>query len=129
MAPADMAVAMGAVALIAAVNWYFLGARRVAGVATLTTGGTQALTVRVHGGYDPPVIEVERDRPVRLTFDRQEDSSCSEEVVLADFGIRRYLPAFAQTAVEFTPHEPGDHEFTCGMGMLRGTIRVREKAS
>ena len=39
-------------------------------------------------------------RPVRLVFDRQETSGCSEEVVFGDFGIRRYLPAHSplQTA-------------------------------
>jgi hypothetical protein len=60
---------------------------------------------------------------VRLVFDRQETSGCSEEVVFGDFGIRRYLPAHQQTVVEVTPPAPGTYEFTCGMGMLRGARR------
>ncbi|MGE3275343.1 MAG: cupredoxin domain-containing protein [Vicinamibacterales bacterium] len=125
MSGPDVAVLLAALGAIGLVNWYFLFSRATAATAATAAGGVQALTVQVHGGYAPALIEVERDRPVRLTFDRQEDSSCSEEVVLGDFGIRRYLPAFQQTVVEFTPHDAGDHEFTCGMGMLRGTIRVR----
>ena len=71
------------------------------------------------------VVEVERGRPVRLTFDRQEDNPCSEEVVLAPWGIRRFLPAHQQTTIEFTPAESGRFEYTCGMSMLRGTIVVK----
>jgi plastocyanin domain-containing protein len=68
------------------------------------------------------VVRVKAGRPVRLVFDRQETSSCSEEVVFADFGVRRYLPAHQQTAIDVTPTAPGTYEFTCGMGMLRGTL-------
>jgi plastocyanin domain-containing protein len=67
-------------------------------------------------------VRVKAGRPVRLVFDRQETSSCSEEVVFADFGIRRYLPAHQQTAIDVMPTAPGTYEFTCGMGMLRGTL-------
>ena len=126
MSSPDLFVILGAALLIALVNWYFLFARRTAvRVAAPGTGGVQAVDVRIHGGYSPNLIEVERGRPVRMTFDRQEDNSCSEEIVVPAFGIRRFLPAFEQTAIEFTPQTPGDVEFMCGMGMLRGTLRVR----
>jgi plastocyanin domain-containing protein len=61
---------------------------------------------------------------VRLVFDRQETAGCSEEVVIPDFGVRRFLPPHQRTTVEFTPTEPGRFEFTCGMGMLRGAVVV-----
>lgn len=124
MGSTDLFVIIGAALLIALVNWYFLFARRTP-VRVAAQGGVQAVDVRIHGGYSPNLIEVEHGRPVRMTFDRQEDNSCSEEIVVAAFGIRRFLPAFRQTAIEFTPPTPGDVEFTCGMGMLRGTLRVR----
>jgi len=69
---------------------------------------------------------VRAGRPVRLEFDRQETSGCTEEVVLPDFGIRTYLPAHKTTPVEFTPTRPGSYEFTCGMAMVRGKIIVEE---
>ena len=58
---------------------------------------------------------------MRLTFDRQEDNPCSDELVDSRFGIRRDLPAFKKTIIEFTA-APGTHEFKCGMGMLHGAI-------
>ena len=118
-------VLLGGIAAIVWVLWYFLLARRSAAKASRSGSGTQEITVTVRGGYDPARLEVEAGRPVRLWFDRQETSGCSEEVVLPDFKIRRFLPPLQKTAVEFTPEQAGEYEFTCGMGMLRGKLIVR----
>ena len=125
MSLTDGAILVVAGLLIALVNWYFLFSRRTAVAVVPAAHGVQAITIRVEGGYAPNAIEVASGRPVRLTFDRQEDNPCSEEVVLPGFGIRRDLPAFKQTVIEFTPAAPGDYEFSCGMGMLRGSITVK----
>jgi plastocyanin domain-containing protein len=92
--------------------------------AATSAGGVQEIDIRIDGGYSPATIRVKRGTPVRLIFDRQERSSCSEEVVFGDFGIRRFLPAFQKTAVELTPKDEGTYEFTCGMGMMKGKIVV-----
>jgi plastocyanin domain-containing protein len=127
LSPNDWVVISGAAVAIALVNWYFLAGKRAprAVVAAATQQGVQEVTIRVHGGYEPAVVEVAAGRPVRLTFDRAETNPCSEEVVLSAFGIRRDLPAFAKTTIEFTPDKPGRYEFTCGMGMLHGALVVR----
>ncbi len=117
-------VLIGGAAAILWVNWYFFLAGRKAAVAEAGDRGIQRATIAVLGGYDPAVIRVKQGQPVRLTFDRQETSSCSEEIVFPDFGIRKFLPAYQQTAVEFTPDTPGTFEFTCGMSMLRGKLIV-----
>lgn len=114
-----------AVALIVLVNWYFLGRSQAPVAAVAAPGAVAEFTIRVEGGYSPNAIEVARGSRVRLTFDRQEDNPCSEEVVVPDFGIRRDLPAFARTVVEFTADTAGTHQFACGMGMLRGQIIVK----
>lgn len=121
----DFTIVGVAAALIVLVNWYFLGRSRVPAVAVAAPGQVAEFTIRVEGGYSPNAIAVTRGSRVRLTFDRQEDNPCSEEVVVPDFGIRRDLPAFARTTVEFTADVAGTHQFACGMGMLRGTIVVQ----
>ena len=125
MAVMDFAIIGVAAALIVLVNWYFLGRSQTPAVAVAAPGQVAEFTIRVEGGYSPSAIEVARGSRVRLTFDRQEDNPCSEAVVIPDFGIRRDLPAFASTVVEFTANAAGTHQFACGMGMLRGQIIVK----
>ena len=122
----ELAVLLGGAAAIGWVNWYFFLAGGSSAAATATSSGVQEVRVEVKGGYDPARVKVKRGSPVRMIFDRQETSGCSEEVVFPDFGIRRFLPAFEETAVEFTPEESGTYEFTCGMSMLRGKVEVEE---
>lgn len=142
MTAVDWLVLLGATATIGWVNWYFFLAER--GQAAVAVGGagngaTDAATaastagvpgvpgvpevvIEVQGGYEPRTVRVPAGRPVRLVFDRRETSSCSEEVVFADFGVRKFLPAHERTVVELTPPAPGTYEFTCGMAMLRGRL-------
>ena len=117
-------VLLGGAASIVWVNWYFFWAERSLAAAIGGGGNGQEVRIEVRGGYSPSAVKVKRGLPVRLIFDRQETSGCSEEVVLGDFGIRKFLPAQQQTTVEFTPEKAGTYEFTCGMGMLRGRIIV-----
>ena len=123
MTASDLLVLIGGLTAIILVNWWFFLARRapVAAVAA-PAGGPQEILIAVRGGYDPGSIRVRAGRPVRLVFDRQEDASCSEEVVFPDFGVRKFLTPFARTAIEITPARPGTYEFTCGMNMLRGRL-------
>lgn len=117
-----LVIALG-VASIAWVNWYFFLAQRSEGQAAIVAaGGVPEITIAVEGGYEPATIRVSPGTPVRLVFDRRETGSCSEEVVFPEFGIRKFLPAFQKTTVEVTPPAPGRYEFTCGMGMLRGSL-------
>jgi plastocyanin domain-containing protein len=117
----DWLAIAGGLAAVAWIHWYFFRAERAAASASVT-GGVQEVTIAVHGGYDPATIRVRAGSPVRLVFDRQETSSCSEELVFPDFGIRTFLPAHRKTPVEVTPKEAGVYEFTCGMSMLRGKL-------
>jgi plastocyanin domain-containing protein len=122
----DLMIAAAGIAAIAWVNWYFFFAGRSTATATVAAGGVQEVTVQVAGGYSPAQVRVKSGAPVRLYFDRQESSGCSEEVVFPDFGVKRFLPAFKTTDIELGPMSPGSYEFTCGMGMLRGKLVVEE---
>ncbi len=115
-------VLIGGIAAILWVNWYFFLARRTVASAVPNSSGVQEILITVAGGYTPASVRVKAGRPVRLIFDRRETNPCSEELVIPDFGIRKSLPAGRQTAVEFTPDEPGSHAISCGMGMLHGTV-------
>jgi Cu+-exporting ATPase len=120
MSVSPWVVAVASLLAIAFVNWYFLIApgRRPAELK----GGSNEIRITVKGGYDPATIRVPAGQPVRLVFDRQETNSCSEEIVIPDLKIRRFLPAFEATAIDITLPSPGRYEFACGMNMLHGSI-------
>lgn len=126
MDTAQLLVTLAGLAAIIWVNWYFFVAGRSRPVTAAPTGsGPQEISIVVDGGYAPASISVEHGRPVRLLFDRRDQGSCTEEVVLPDFGVRQFLPTGQVTLIEFTPDKPGTHEFACGMGMVRGKLIVR----
>lgn len=108
--------------LIGWIIWYFWLSSPISGTAAISTGGVQEAFIVVKGGYSPDTVRVEAGRPVRLMFNRQEADPCSEKVILDGFGISADLPQDAIVPVEFTPTEPGDYEFACQMGMLRGKV-------
>src|SRR5437868_2350502 len=103
MDTAQVLVTLGGVAAIGWVVWFFFVSERQKVRAAAGAGGAQQIKVLVKGGYDPDVIVVEKGRPVRLDFYRDETAACSDTVVFGDFGIARPLPAFQTTSVEFTP--------------------------
>lgn len=121
-------VVAGGLAAIGWVNWYFFLAERRKGAVEAKVGATgmQQVVIRVEGGYSPARVKLRAGQPARLVFDRREDSSCSEEVVIPGFGIRRFLPAHQRTGVELPASKAGVYEFTCGMGMLRGSLVVED---
>ena len=128
MTTSEWLVVLGGLGAIAWVNWWFFLAQRAAPAtaATAAADGVPEVVIEVRGGYSPSAVTAKAGRPVRLVFDRKDTSSCSEEIVLGDFGIRRFLPTGQRTTIEVTPPAPGRYEFTCGMGMLHGALIAEE---
>jgi plastocyanin domain-containing protein len=110
--------------VIGFIVWFFWLVKTKGVRAAVTSGGYQEQMVLVKGGYTPDVIVVERGKPVRLNFVRQESASCSEMVLLPAFNKSTNLPEGETIAVEFLPKDPGEYEFQCQMGMLRGKLIV-----
>jgi plastocyanin domain-containing protein len=110
--------------LIGFIVWFFWLVKAKGIKASLTSGGYQEQMVLVKGGYTPDVIIVERGKPVRLNFVRQESASCSEMVLFPAFNKSAKLSEGETVAVEFMPQEPGEYEFACQMGMFRGKLIV-----
>jgi plastocyanin domain-containing protein len=117
-------VILGGLVVIAGIAWFFWGPRQSGTRAALTTGGYQEAMILVKGGYTPDIIVVQHGKPVRLTFRREETAACSEMVVFGDFNKSAKLPEGQSVPVEFVPDQPGEYEFTCQMGMLRGKLIV-----
>lgn len=84
--------------------------------------------VRVRGAFAPDRIEARPGERLRLVFRREETAGCSERVVVPSLGKSVMLPPFEDVAVDLGPMPPGEHEFSCGLGALRGRIVVRGRA-
>jgi plastocyanin domain-containing protein len=124
MTPDKIVVTLGGVAAIAFIVWFFWLVKKPGVKAALTSGGYQEVMVLVKGGYTPDVIVVERGRPVRLNFVRTESAACSEMVLFPDFNKSAKLPEGETVPIELLPDKPGEYEFQCQMGMLRGKLIV-----
>ena len=125
MSAAQIIVSVAGAGAIALIAWFFWAPRGEGVEAALTSSGFQEALILVKGAYTPDVISVEHGKPVRLNFRREETAACSERVLLPDFGRQAELPEGQLVPIEFTPEQPGEYEFTCGMGMLRGKLIVR----
>jgi plastocyanin domain-containing protein len=116
-------VTLVGIGLIGLELWWFLltqpQSRKVS-----TQSGIQEITITVDGGYEPSQILVRAGQPVRLNFDRKDPSSCLEEVKFPELHIAQALPLNQVSTIEFTPTQPGDYSFTCGMNMYRGLIKA-----
>ena len=105
----ELWVVLGGLALIVLIAWFFWGPRRGGMHAAVTSSGYQEAMVLVKGGYTPDLIVVERGKPVRLNFRREETAACSEMVVLCAFGKSAKLPVGEVVPVEFMPEQPGEY--------------------
>ncbi len=118
-----LVIATGAI-LIALIVWFFWGPKGGGQHASVTSSGYQEALILVKGGYTPDVIVVAHGKPVRLNFRRDESASCSEMVLIPAFGKSAKLPEGQIVPIEFLPDKPGEYDFACQMGMLRGKLVV-----
>lgn len=125
MSPDKIIVLVVALALIAGiVKWFFFRPTGKA-VSAVTENNTQRVSVTVDGGYRPSVLMLKKDVLAELQFTRKDSSSCLEEVVFPDFGIREKLPLNKQHVIRFTPDKAGEFTYTCGMNMFFGKVVVQ----
>jgi Cu+-exporting ATPase len=120
----DGLVLAGSLAFLALFYWWFFWSKREERAEATLSGASQEVTVVVKGGYSPDTITLRQGVPVRLNFRREEASACTDRVVMPAFHINQELPAYETTTVRFTPDQPGEFGFECGMGMIHGKVVV-----
>ena len=68
--------------------------------------------------YSPNRFSVQQGIPVSWRIDASEADGCAVVLIVPRLGIRRLLATSATNIIGFTPGEPGEIEFNCGMGMM-----------
>ena len=122
MTLAQIIVTLGGLAAIFWIGWFFWFSEKKGVRAATADGGVQEADITVKGGYTPDVIVVQAGKPVRLNFTRQESAACSEMVVFGDFDKSAKLPEGETVTLEILPEKPGEYNFACQMGMIRGKV-------
>lgn len=126
MTPDKIAVDLIGLSLVVLVAWFFWFSKKKSAHIAIARSGVQEAMIVVKGGYTPDVLIVKSGKPVRLKFNRQETSSCSEMVLFPDFNKSARLPEGETVTIEFTPEKPGEYNFQCQMGMFRGKLVVEK---
>ena len=76
----------------------------------------------VYTQYVPQSVSIPAGRPVRLVIDRQENTSCSNRIVIRQLGVDVALADNAVTKVDLPAAAAGTYAMTCGMGMMSGQL-------
>jgi copper chaperone CopZ len=99
-------------------------AATTASAAAVTAGGAQTVQLSVQGStYLPNPVRVRKGVPVRLVADMNSMRGCSRAIVIPEFGVNKYISA-GDNVITFTPTKSGTFQFSCSMGMYRGTLVV-----
>jgi len=96
-------------------------------VTNVVEAHTRTVKIRVDkNGFSPSSIEAEAGHKLNLVFNRADKNNCGNKVVFPKLKIRKNLPVGKDVIVSFTPTEAGQVTFTCGMGMMKGSIVVTD---
>lgn len=84
----------------------------------------QVIKMSVTGsGYKPSSLSVKVGIPVRWEIDGTSAGGCTRDIVVPSLKIQKTLSK-GQNLITFTPTKTGTIPFSCGMGMVRGSINV-----
>lgn len=122
---ADILVLLVSTGLIAVIYWWFFGKHVGTSAVAEQQDNLQTVEITVLGGYNPQTITLQRGIPAKLTFLRKDPSSCLEEVIMPDFGVRETLPVNAPHSVMIKPDKTGEFSYSCGMRMFFGKVVVK----
>ena len=86
--------------------------------------GVQKIRITAEKGYHPAHIQLQKGIPVEITFHRVTPSNCYKEILFEEEGILEPISVDEEKVIRFIPEELGQHEFSCGMKMQKGTYTV-----
>lgn len=89
--------------------------------------GVQKICITADKGYHPAHIQLQKGIPAEITFHRVTPSNCYKEILFEEEGILEPIAQDEEKVIRFTPQDLGEHEFSCGMKMQKGTYTVVEK--
>jgi len=93
---------------------------------SLIQNGIQEVNMNVDAsGYSPNSFVIKQGIPVKWNVNVPQLFSCTNELIMNAYGIDVRLKQ-GLNVIEFTPTKTGTVQFSCGMGMLKGSFVVTE---
>ena len=109
---------IGMVLISAIVGWFWLYKPR-----TKKAIVQDRVDVYVKDGiYEPSYIQAAINQAIILRFIREDPTPCSAMVVFPALKISKPLPLNTPVDITLKLEKPGTYEFTCQMGMYRGSV-------
>lgn len=102
------------------------GSEQTNSVSAETKDGVQVVNSTLSPGRYPD-ITVQAGMPVKWIIDASQGSinGCNNEMIIREYSINHKFTE-GENIIEFTPMETGTFQYTCWMGMIRGSITVAE---
>ena len=88
-------------------------------------GEPQRISMKVVGlDYQPNQFTVRQGVPVQWRIDASQAEGCGRVLVAPRLRIQKFLSASSTTLITFTPDQPGEYAFNCGMGMMTPDSKI-----
>ena len=88
-------------------------------------GKIQRMSMKVvNFDYQPHHFTVRQGITVEWWIDASQAVGCGQVLYAPELGIRTALSDTSTTRVRFTPQQPGDYMFNCGMGMMTADAKI-----
>jgi len=101
----------------------------IPGAGNNTTQAAQEIRMEVNAfGYSPSNFTIKQGVPVKWVINVTKLTGCNNEILVPALNIQKKL-AVGEQVIEFTPEKLGTIQFSCWMGMLRGSITVEPNNS
>jgi hypothetical protein len=97
--------------------------------STSNGGDVQEATLSFDSkGYVVTPNTLQKGVPVKMTVNLDTVTGCMRDIVIKDFGVRKYVTA-KDNIIEFTPNKEGTFLIACSMNMGRGYFSVTDDGS
>lgn len=96
------------------------------GINVNIENGKQIINMDViSGGYSPNQFTIKKGVPVKWVINGKNVFGCQGYFVVPTLNVSKALNE-GENIIEFTPKDTGFINFSCGMGMYRGRIEIRD---
>lgn len=106
-------------------SWFSSANTAISEDSVEITNGQQVVNMAVNGiRYSPASFTLKQGVPVEWHINGAGAQGCAQIITIPNLGITKQLSTTTDNVITFTPTETGQLNFSCPMGMARGSFNV-----